>query len=1385
MLLLVLLSALMVVVCCARDWCVFVIVRSVSGIINWLLMFGLCCAYGMILFSDGWHESHRALGVKMNLSTACFVGLALAGFSKVPVAIGGPDLNPTVFLAGFVEVMALSIAEELGFGDEYPSDGARRLSLDATTRRLGSSGSSESSFCVDDHLASFSEQCDEYQAQVRATAIFATAASSAVLAIVFLILGKLELTRFASYVPMSVMEAFLSCVGYKVFKYALKFCDFEAIQFVPAGILGVTMYFIKAKHIGHPAVMIPLIMLTPLAIFYVVVFLSGHDIDWARSHGYMFPEMPDVEFWNVWTESVFKSDKINIQAWVKTLPDLITMVVVVVLDCLLKMLGTEAKLGVKVDKDKEVQLYGAANVLSLCSGGSVGYMQLKFNVINSGVMGNTVDRRAGALYALLCGAGFFGTIQLFNFMPRFFLSMLLFFAGAGFVAENLWGSRMYMNIREWLQVITILAVFILTESMLYAVMIGGLLTCFDFLVSYANVPCVLGRPLRGGELTSADRHHPIVHRALQHLTNTWCIVIRLKGFVFFGSAQKVVAYIRDLVEKEQKRPYYRRLRFVVLDCKLLDGMDASASKALKKVKDEAEDLDIRLLWSHAKGHLVADLKMRSLVESDDDWFDDLNHAILYIEGLAYTFLQHKQAQWLRVHPIFSLYQRLHHEQARLDPFQNILTMDTMRHGCPWRFCSRKTFTRKQTTLWFPGEESVNLFLVHTGAVATFHRMPGEDGSWDSPVAIYRHGWFLNGEMLVKGRTDHFAVALEDGEALCWDEEEWFKMTHEHPHMASAIARAVRVQMATDWRLFQMHAERCVPDEEELTLHPKGSDKLVPDMHMLEIPELLQNRFDAIHTAQVLEGYGLYASPVDTRDERVAPVDDTELPQLPGHVLDDLELAFNTFSITEEDICLPKSDETGDQRCIPGCKVSEALLYAGYPKLLIPPYAPKVESLTQFKDVARNAIMACLDEAQVASIRAVFDSFDNDGSGAFDIAELRLVLQKTFHPLISIEESVCISHAWDIDRSGNMDLVEFTQLVSRFTRLYEQEWCFTLALKELLNKETVLEKDVVTGQDLRERSHTWFSDDAHEEMMWAADWLSGGEGRGEKIGAWNIISMLLMDLAPVKGRLPPEAKTDIVVGSKQAVSEPLDAENMDNLVRSLAASGVTVMSRQVSPPVPLDRTVSPHDLRIKYIRDEMLEQEGKMRMTEVADDGRESHLLCLKASNSVAALADLCEGDSTQPMPVRVSEALTDPKRSTHSFVWFVFTMAVLACSLVALVVQPMLDSADADVVWVLIEVTFTVVFCFELGVRLWGALTLGRTLKEFLSNVSNFCDVVAVLPFFMELISVESHAFDIVRIVRLVKVTRAISVIRAQAEGFVSAIIVVLAVIWGIYLKNK
>ena len=138
---------------------------------------------------------------------------------------------------------------EVGLESHYPeAEPHRRLSFSDVVadpsgfwRRLA--GGSDSDFCTDSmaHHYHMEAECAEYHGSVLATTIFATIASSALLGIMYFGPGQFRMTRYVSYVPTSVQEAFLSCVGYKVFKYVLNFCKYDPRQFIPAACVSVEL----------------------------------------------------------------------------------------------------------------------------------------------------------------------------------------------------------------------------------------------------------------------------------------------------------------------------------------------------------------------------------------------------------------------------------------------------------------------------------------------------------------------------------------------------------------------------------------------------------------------------------------------------------------------------------------------------------------------------------------------------------------------------------------------------------------------------------------------------------------------------------------------------------------------------------------------------------------------------------------------------------------------------------------------------------------------------------------------------------------------------------------------------------------------------------------
>mmetsp|Transcript_63587 Transcript_63587/g.176865 ORF Transcript_63587/g.176865 Transcript_63587/m.176865 type:complete len:1420 (-) Transcript_63587:166-4425(-) len=1311
-----------------------------AALINYLLMFGLCCAYGIIMFNAPHLAKHVGLGVKMNIATAMICGLILARCSKVCVAIGGPDLNPVVFIATIIESLSASIADELAL--DYPS------------RRLGGSSAALDGpiFCAE---VPETPDCTEFHETLRATTVFSVAVSTALLGLIFCILGNLRLTSLVSYVPTSVMEAFLSCVGYKVFYYALVFCDYDLKQFVPAACIGVPLYFLKAFHIGNPAVVMPMGLLVPLGIFYIIIYGSGSNLNEARESGFMFPQLPEVEFWETWTGGFLKLDKVSIKAWVATLPDLITMIIVCVLDCLLKMSSTETKLPVKVDKDYEVSLYGLSNIPVVLAGSSVGYMQLKFNVINYGVMGTVKDRRAGMIYAILCATAFFGPIQHFNYLPKAFLSSLLFFAGAGFVAENLWGSRKYLSMLEWMEVLLIVGVFIITKKIIYAVVVGGVLTSIGFIVKYAKIPAIYGPPVRGSMVATRERRQPLQTVCIQHIVSSWAIVVRLKGFLFFASANKLTAYLGGEAEQEERDnlPKYRRLKYVILDCTMLDGMDASSAKAMLRMAKDLLAHDVKIFWTGVRPGLEAEMKTRCVIDDDSGCvMPTTEHAICLVEQKARQYVMQHQANWLSLHPAFVRNHFLIKRRQMYCPFTECVESDSARFACPWNYCCTLKIEKFKTVLWKAGETKNFLFLVHSGAVGLFNNTFDDDAEqWGDPILVYRHSSFLNIEFFLKKAQRYTAVAIESGELIVWGEEQWDGMSRNLSIMTTEIQRTAVAQMIGDAEAVGKELTRTKDDSDGLALVTKKTAKGSGDL-----PKELSAEVQCIESAAALERLGLYQS---VEDRSAAD----EHPGMPKALLGSLRVAFNTFCVREN-----------GTRVLPVDEVITALLYVGLDGSMLKnvvDHPPLSEG--EFLAVAHEAAMARLSVSTKKLIEETFLRYDEDMSGSMDADELANAFRHALGTEVSVGIIDGIAHAYMKDKSGprakdvqsgGIDLEDFKAIVARFGQKHENHVHVLRGIREMTGDDNFLMSGKVTIDMLVGNKHVEISEEEAKEMLFAADWRQSGQHCDRRdddpIDILRFLGMLTVVLDGVPMPLPP---SPVIKGltkeARQGISVP-DEVPCD------------ILSSPFSSEVPMSRMV---------LRTESVE-------TVTLEEPREP-------SEVVEGLPDTCK--------VKLYIFLSDPNSSQAASVWSVVMSVLILVSVLTLILEPLISPSPSEgeklpeaqaMTWSTLEVFFTVIFTAEYLLRFAVCDAVGSmTRKTFVFVPANICDILAILPtyidWFMKIVNptaqLDSKEMRLLRIVRLLRLSRMARVARlARKSQLAAPVAMVLVVIWGIYMKN-
>eukprot|EP00966_Prymnesium_polylepis_P129952 3004973-Prymnesium_polylepis.1 len=264
-------------------------------------------------------------------------------------------------------------------------------------------------------------------------------------------MGRLRWSALVvGYVPADVVAGFHACIGYKVIKAAVEVATGYPLKFqskyllanfgswesswrllLPGLAVGLPLYYAKHKHIGNPRYLFPAFILAPLLVFYACLLGASHSIDDARDEGWFYTEVKIEQFWYHLLElygSLFDGSSV---AW-DVLPECAltfsSMVLITLLDSLLMLTTTETALAIDIDYNYEMRVSGIATLLSSLLGGQPVYSQTKFSQINFSISHSLDAALPSYVCALLCGAFFFAPLQLFNVLPRFLLSGLLFFA---------------------------------------------------------------------------------------------------------------------------------------------------------------------------------------------------------------------------------------------------------------------------------------------------------------------------------------------------------------------------------------------------------------------------------------------------------------------------------------------------------------------------------------------------------------------------------------------------------------------------------------------------------------------------------------------------------------------------------------------------------------------------------------------------------------------------------------------------------------------------------------------------------------------------------------------------------------------------------------------
>ncbi|HEX5937084.1 MAG TPA: SulP family inorganic anion transporter [Actinomycetota bacterium] len=484
------------------------------------------------------------------------------------------------------------------------------------------------------------------------TVVAATFLVTVLCGILFFVIGRFRLAALVRFVPYPVVGGFLAGTGWLLFKNGVnvstgmrvqirsvpQLFEFQLGHLIPAVVFGVVL-LISVRVLRRPLV-IPAVIAIGLASFVAWMVVTGQSIDEVRADGWLlFGAFQTMEPWELVTdEALAGADWASVlESWA----EIAGAVLVATLAILFNISGTELVVGHDLDTNRELRDAGALNVVSGALGGIPSYHALSLSALGQYMK---VDvRPAGLIAAAVPLAAVVFGATVIGLIPRMIVGGVLIFIGLDFLVEWVWDKRKLLPRLEYAVVVVILA-GIIVWGFKEGVGIGLVLAVMLFVLRYGRIDLV--REVDFGETYRSNVDRPATERAELSERSDRVQLLRVSGFVFFGSTSRLLERIRRRMD-EATPP-----RFLVIDLRRVTGMDSSAVLAFVKVMRLSEAAGSEIVFTGASVPVREQLAQGGVVEIDglvafepdlDRGLERCEDALLSAPGLDEAMREHPAA----------------------------------------------------------------------------------------------------------------------------------------------------------------------------------------------------------------------------------------------------------------------------------------------------------------------------------------------------------------------------------------------------------------------------------------------------------------------------------------------------------------------------------------------------------------------------------------------------------------------------------------------------------------------------------------------------------------------------------------------------------------------
>lgn len=343
--------------------------------------------------------------------------------------------------------------------------------------------------------------------------------------------------------------------------------------------------------------------------------------------------------------------------------------------------------------NREMTVTGAANIVAgLLGGAMAGFPSITYSSLahSSGGNGRLINVMLAVMFLLTLLLG----TAISSIFPVEIMAGLLFLFGFGFLAEWLVDAREHIPLTDYATIVSMM-IIIVAFGLGWGIFCGVLISIIFFVMQYSRIDVV--RQQFTGVKFRSHNERSFLEKRLLNKSGDNIQIFRLQGYIFFGTGYQLYRRVRSRIEDAPSG----QIRFIVLDFRMVQRIDASSAVDFYKLQHLASSRDIRVVFSNISDPIYSVLSHNFSAKGmpQPKFFHTLDHAMEWCEDqiLAENHLSEV-------------------EQAPIErQFESHLTLRNAEIGLLRKYLKRVEVDASEVILR-QGENSDSMFLIESGKV---------------------------------------------------------------------------------------------------------------------------------------------------------------------------------------------------------------------------------------------------------------------------------------------------------------------------------------------------------------------------------------------------------------------------------------------------------------------------------------------------------------------------------------------------------------------------------------------------------------------------------------------------------------------------------------------